>query len=114
MNNYYFIILSIVFILYIIHNIRRNDFTIKESFFWTIGCFVMMILSIFPKSIDFLAKKIGVSYPPSLLFVICIIYLLYICFKCSKRIAINEEKIVALTQEVAILKEQANEKEKRK
>lgn len=102
--NIWFIALAIVFIIYIIHNIRKNDFSIKESFFWIMGCIVMLILSIFPKIIDFVAKKIGVDYPPSLLFVICILYLIYINFKLNKKIVSNEDKITALAQEVSILK----------
>lgn len=102
--NIWFIVLAIIFIVYIIHNIRKNDFSIKESFFWIMGCLVILVLSVFPKIIDFVAKKIGVDYPPSLLFVICILYLIYINFKLNKKIVSNEDKIIALAQEISILK----------
>ncbi|MBO5530362.1 MAG: DUF2304 domain-containing protein [Bacilli bacterium] len=102
--NIWFIVLAIIFIIYIIHNIRKNDFSIKESFFWIMGCLVILVLSVFPKIIDFVAEKIGVDYPPSLLFVICILYLIYINFKLNKKIVSNEDKIIALAQEISILK----------
>ena len=64
----------------------------------------MLFLSIFPKSIDFVAKKIGVSYPPSLLFVLAIVFLLFINFRNSKRIAEQQLKIIELAQNIAVLK----------
>lgn len=104
MTNIYFIILSVLFIIYILKSIRKEHFSIKESFAWVIGCIIMLILSIFPKSIDFIAKKIGVSYPPSLLFVLCILFLVFMNFRNSKKIAIQNEKIITLAEEIAILK----------
>ena len=110
MTNLYFIILAIIFIIYIIHNIRKYNFSIKESFFWVLGCIIVLLLSIFPKSIDFFASKIGVSYPPSLLFTLCILFLIFINFKNNKEISIHQEKITTLSQEVAILRGEINEK----
>lgn len=110
MSNIYFIILSILFILYILHNIRKNDFSIKESFLWVMGCIIILILSITSKPIDFLAKKLNVAYPPSLLFTLAILFLIFMNFRNIKKIVHLEEKVTALTQETAILKEENNEK----
>ena len=57
-------------------------------------------------------KKIGVDYPPSLLFVLCIIFLLFINFRNSRRIAELQMKVVELGQELAIVKEKVNRDEK--
>lgn len=104
MKNIYFIILSILIIFYIGHNVKKGNFTIKESFWWILGSIFMLFLSIFPKSIDIVAKKIGVSYPPSLLFVLAIVFLLFINFRNSKRIAEQQLKIIELAQNIALLK----------
>lgn len=110
MKNIYFIIISIICMLYIIHEIRKKRFSIKESFWWMFAATIMLILSIFPYSIDKLAKVFGISYPPSLLFVFCIIFLIFIIFRNSKKIAEQQEKITELAQNVSILKEKLNEK----
>ena len=110
MKNIYFIIISIICMLYIVHDIRKKRFSIKESFWWIIASIVMLILSIFPYSIDKLAKLFGIAYPPSLLFVFCNIFLIFIIFRNSKRISEQQEKIIELAQNVAILKEKINEK----
>lgn len=110
MNNIYFIIISLIVLLYVINSVRKKKFSIKESFWWFIASIFMLILSIFPHSIDWFAGKLNISYPPSLLFVACIIFLLFINFRDSKRISELQMKVVELGQELAIVKEKVKRK----
>lgn len=110
MNNIVFIILAIVILLYVVNSVRNKKFSIKESFWWIIASVIMLLLAIFPHSIDCIAQKIGVAYPPSLLFVVCIIFLILINFRDSKRISELQTKVIELGQELSILKEKANKK----
>ncbi len=106
MNNIYFIILAIIIIIYVFNVVRKKMFSIKESFWWIIASIIALILAINPYIIDSFAALIGVSYPPSLLFVMCIIFLLFILFRNSKKIFELQLRVIELGQEVAILKEQ--------
>lgn len=110
MENKYFICLSIFIILYVFNIVRKKMFSIKESFWWIVASILMLILSIFPYSIDWLASKLNIAYPPSLLFLLCIIFLLFINFRNSKRIAELQMKTVELGQEVAIIKEKVRKR----
>ena len=110
MNNKYFILVSVIVILYVINIVRKKKFSIKESFWWVIGSIVMLLLSLFPYSIDWIAKKLDIAYPPSLLFVICIFFLLFINFRFSKRISELQMKVDELGQELAIIKAKSNRK----
>lgn len=112
MKNSYFIILSIIVILYVINIVRKRKFSIKESFWWFFASIIMLLLSIFPHSIDWFAKRIGVSYPPSLFFVLCIVFLLFINFRDSKRISELQVKVVELGQELAIVREKVSNDKK--
>ncbi len=105
MKKIYFIIIAVFAFIYIIYEVRQRKFSIKESFWWVVASIVMLFLAIFPYSIDWIAKKFNVSYGPSLLFVFCIIFLIFINFRNSKKIAEQQEKIIELAQQVAILKE---------
>ncbi len=93
--------------IYIVNDIRKKRFSIKESFWWVMATLVILFLAIFPYSINWIAKQIGVEYPPSLLFVFCILFLIFINFKNSKRINENQMKIIELSQQLALLKEEA-------
>ena len=106
MNNIYFVIIAILCILYIGSIVRKRKFSIKESFWWMLASIIMLLLAIFPYSIDFIAKIFGVEYPPTLFLVFCIIFLIFINFKNSKRISEQQEKIIEFAQNIAILKEE--------
>ncbi len=110
MNNIYFIIISVLSLVYIIHSVKEKKFSIKESFWWFFLSIVMLLLSIFPHSIDHFAKKLNIVYPPSLLFVLCIVFLILINFKNSKKISELQLKVIDLSQEMAVLKEKTNRK----
>ena len=104
MKNIYFIILALFSILYVILEVRNGKFSIKESFYWFVASLIMLILAIFPKILDGVADRLNIYYAPSLLFVLCIVFLLFINFRSSKKIAEQQEKINALAQEVSILR----------
>lgn len=105
MKNVYFIVLSSFVLIYVIREVRKKKFSIKESFWWVIATIVMLLLSIFPYSIDWVAKQLNIAYAPSLLFVLCFIFLLFINFRHSRKITEQQIKITELAQEVSILKE---------
>lgn len=104
MKKIYFILLATICMLYIISEVRKKKFSIKESFWWFVAALAIMFLAIFPYSINWLAKIFGVDYPPSLFFVFCIIFLTFINFRNSKKIAEQQEKIIELAQQVSIIK----------
>lgn len=114
MNNIYFVIISLLCMLYIILEVRKRKFSIKESFWWVVASIVMLLLSIFPYSINLVAKIFGIAYPPSLFFVFCIIFLVFINFENSRKIAEQQKKIIELAQRMALLKDKVDNNEKGK
>lgn len=102
--NYLFILIGILFVIYIINLIRKRIFSVVESFFWICGAIITLIFSIFPKILDWISIKVGIDYPPSLLFMLCIIFLIFINFRNSRKIAEQNEKIIELAQNLTILK----------
>lgn len=112
MNNLYFIILAIIVIIYVFNIVRKKRFSIKESFWWIVASLVMLLLAIFPYSIDWFAAKLGIAYPPSLLFLLCIVFLLFILFRNSEKIFHLQLRVIELGQELAILKEKINSEKK--
>lgn len=112
MNNIIFIIISIVAIILVINSVRKKIFSIKESFWWFAAAIVMLLLSIFPYSIDWVAQQLNISYPPSLLFVLCIVFLVFIIFRNCKQISQMQTQIIDLTQELSILKSEKKDIQK--
>ena len=78
----------------------------------------MIILSIWPKSLDWLERFIGIEYPPALFLTLCVVILFVIDFNNSKKIAEYQMKITELAQQLTLVKanveELTNKKEDKK
>ncbi|MBE5820670.1 MAG: DUF2304 domain-containing protein [Clostridiales bacterium] len=101
--NYFFIILAIIFIIYILRMIKMKNFSIKESIFWVAGTFGILIFAIFPKLLDKIALNFKIGYPPSLLFLVAIFFLLFINFRSTQKNSKQNERIIELAEKVSIL-----------
>ena len=112
MKNVYFIILAILVIIYIIGSVRKNQLSIKTSFGWIIASLIMLFLAIFPHSLDWLSIALNVSYAPALFLTLCIVFLIVLNFNFSKKLALQQEKIMDLAQEVSILKSKEKHNDK--
>ena len=110
--NYFFIILAIIFVIYVFSNIKKQEFSIEESVFWVIGALVLLVLSIFYKSLDKIALLIGISYAPSMVFLIAIMFLIFMNFRSSRKISKQNDKIIELAQRLSILEFEIKKEEK--
>lgn len=108
MKNIYFVILSILIILYMIISIRKNKLSVSNSFIWIVFCIALIILSIFPKSLDWLAGLVGIEYPPALFLTIAVVILFIMNFIYSKKIELLNKKVIDLAQELSIVIEKQN------
>lgn len=101
--NYFFVILAVVFIIYIFRMIKMKNFSIKESIFWVVGTFGILIFAMFPKLLDKIALSLNIIYPPSLLFLVGLLFLLFINFRSTQKISKQNERIIELAQKTSLL-----------
>lgn len=104
MSRWFFTIIGVTALVYVVYTVRRNKLPIKESFWWVIGAFAMLFLAIFPQVLDWAAAWLGVYYPPTLLLSLCVIFLLFIIFRDSRRIAGLQSQNIELEQQIALIK----------
>lgn len=110
MKNVYFIVISLFLLFYVIYIVKKEKLSIKESFWWIVCGIITLILAIFPKSIDIIAKWFGVEYPPTLMLVFCILFLLFMNFRLSIKNSEQNEKIMELAQQLSIIKSENNKR----
>lgn len=103
MRSFFFILLGLISITYVYKKVKKNSFSEKESFFWMFGAIVVLIMSIFPKLIDIVSIFLGIEYPPSLLFLLSTLFLIYMVFRQSQDISQLNSKVKELAQRNAIL-----------
>jgi hypothetical protein len=69
------------------------------------------MISAFPSLLNWIAEKLGVEYPPSLLFLFSALILLIVVLSQSMQISILNDKIKQLAQHVALQNIEEAEKE---
>lgn len=108
------IIGSIVFLAVIFELIRVK--LIKEAYalLWLLFGLIFLFFSFWKQGLDYFASKIGIYYPPALLFLIMIVAIIFILVQFSIVISSQNNKIKTLTQELALLKNELEEKVKPK
>lgn len=99
------IVFSVSFIVFILDLVRKNKLDEKYSILWLFFGIIILVVSIFPKTIETISTWFNVYYPPALmlLFAILIIgaYIVHITMIITKQ----NKMIIKLTQELAIFKE---------
>jgi hypothetical protein len=110
MNNIVFIVAAVVVMLYMFISIRKNKLDVTQSFIWIVFCIGLLLLAIWPKSLDWLAGLIGVEYPPALFLTIACVLLFVMNFIQSKKIVELQKKVIDLGQELSVVKSEINEK----
>ena len=108
----FFIIVALIFIFIIISRVKKKRFFEKESFVWLLGSTLCLVLSIFPKTIDFISNLLGIYYGPSLLFLISIMFVLLLLFRQSEQVSLLKEQVKHLGQKIVVLEKIIEEKDK--
>ncbi len=107
-NIYWFQIISIIgsfaLLVFVINSIRRGILKEKYSILWLASAIIIITLSLKKDLLDSVAGALGVTYPPSLLFLVAFTFVLLILLHFSIVISILHEKNKIITQEMVILK----------
>lgn len=109
MYRIFFAFFGITAIIIILAKVRNNRFSAGRSIFWVSGGFLILFLSLFPKTIDKVAKLLDVYYSPSLLFLIALLFIIYSVFKLEEESLQTKEKLKDLAQKYAILENSIRE-----
>ncbi|EDN67155.1 conserved hypothetical protein, membrane [Beggiatoa sp. PS] len=83
--------------------IRRDHLHSRHALWWLLVALLVMLLGIFPTTIDWLAIHLGVNYPPTLLFVLGMGMILIKVMTIDLHQSNLERKIRRLAQRLAIL-----------
>lgn len=102
-NYLHFSAIGILFIVYVLRKVKKNEFSEAKSIFWILGGVAMLCLSIFPVIIIKLSSLLGVVYPPSLLFLLSIIFVIFVTFRQDQEISHLSERVNELAQRNALL-----------
>ena len=98
-----FSIIGLFFIVYIFKKVKRNEFAEGKSIFWIAGGLTMLGLAIFPVILVKFSFFLGIAYPPSLLFLLSIVFVVFVSFRQDQEISQMSERVKELAQRNALL-----------
>lgn len=107
--NWFFLAVALGVTLIVLTQTLSKKLPEKESIVWMFGCLVMIVLSIFPKSMDNIARFFGVDYPPSMFFLLAILFLVLLIFRLNTQVEMNKKKCDILARKVALIEKQMEE-----
>jgi len=83
--------------------IRRDHLHTRHASWWFVIAFFVVLLGLFPQIVDFVAVKLGVNYPPTLVFVLGMGMILIKVINIDLHQSYLETRVRRLAQRLAIL-----------
>ena len=104
------IFFSLAFLIFMIYLIRIRRLKEEYAILWLFFGVIFLFLSIFRKSLEFIASVIGIAYPPAALFLVLILAVITILIHFSLVISKMKDKQRQLAQNLALLDARFREK----
>ena len=105
------LIAGLLLVGYVIRLLIKSKLSERNSILWIMGCIVVLILSINPDLLTIISNLLRIDYPPALLFLISILFLLFIVLNMSIQISKLNKNINELAQIVALYHDSEKSKE---
>lgn len=100
--NLFFLILTIILVVMVLVQVRNQKMKEKYAALWLIISFIIIILVIFPKLLDWLAEAVGIETPVNLLFLLAIIMLIGVALHLTQALSKMGEDTRILAEKAAI------------
>ena len=110
----FIIVFILIFLIYVFKNIKKGKLNIQNGLIWIAMSICIILCVIFIIPMKKIAIFIGAETLSNIIFFLGFIFLIFVSFNTTKTISINNKKIINLTQELAILKKDINDKNKSK
>jgi hypothetical protein len=97
-------VIAVANVLVMTELVRRRILREKYALLYGAVGFGGLVLALFRTAFDHLARELGVSYGPALLFLVAVMFLLFLCVSLSVEVSKLEERSEILAEEIALLR----------
>ncbi|MCL6549175.1 MAG: DUF2304 domain-containing protein [Alicyclobacillus sp.] len=97
------VIIGGLFILVTYSLLIRRKVTERMTLLWTLVALVTSVFALFPTVFNRLAARVGVNYPPALLFLVTILLLMILVMYQSTQISLLDQRLREVSRVMAIL-----------
>lgn len=88
----------------IVHFLRRKSIDFRYALAWLFVDFVIIILAIFPQTMVWLSRVLGVASPVNMILFVGLCLALVVIFSLSMTVSRLADKVRKLSQEIAIIR----------
>ncbi len=104
LTSYVFGIISAVLILVVvIELLRRRHLRERHAIWWFVAGLLALVAGIFPATLEWAARLVGIEVPLNLVFFVSIAILFLVCLQNSAELTKLESKTRTLAEKIAIL-----------
>ncbi len=105
-------IIMVLAFLYVCTAIKRRVIDIRHALVWLVVCILLLILDIFPSLLEGISRLLGFALPVNMLFFLGFLLAIVIIFGLSAKVSKLNEQVKQMTQDLALLKNELEEKTK--
>lgn len=102
--NIFFLILAIILVVMVLAQVRNQKMKEKYAALWLIISAFIIVLALFPRLLDLLARVVGIETPVNLLFLLSIIMLIGVVLHLTQELSKMSDETRILAEEVAIMR----------
>lgn len=107
------IIITLFYLFVILKAIKNRKMQISLSLFWIFTGIILLVAAIFPNLFGYISNLLGFETTSNMIFCITIFLAFYLIFNLTMMISKENKKTTKLVQEISLLKNKAEELEKK-
>lgn len=96
-------------IIRIVRSVSKGRIDFKFGIGWISICCILLIMTMFPGILSWLSGLVGIEVPLNFLIILGILLIVWLVFKMTHTIAVLQDKVKRLSQEIAILRKDTSE-----
>lgn len=98
------IVIGLGMIAVVFRNMVKRRINERQSLIWFLIALALLLLGVCPPLLTFLSEKLGIWYPPAVLFAVAFVGLLLIVFYHTIHVSVLNNKVHELSMQVALLR----------
>ena len=102
-------IASLLLLFVIFELIRSRRLQERYALLWLMTAVVLLVFALWRDALNVLAKTVGITYPPSALFLLAALFILLVLLHYSTVISELAERNLVLAQRIALLEQKMRE-----
>lgn len=106
-----FILILLTFALFV-NQIKQKKLKLQYTLTWMMLLLFILVVTVFPEILGFVANLMGIALPINMIFFFGFMFNLVIIYRLTMAVSKQSEEIKFLTQKVALLEKEINDKHK--